>query len=157
LNVLIPFSTLSGDEEEEPPINVTAPTSTSQTLVLLETHQKAEENSPPPQNLQTSTPTISPQAPSPKRARVELGQETAPLTMSSTTVPLEDVSILTTIYVLMSYLCFSQPFLFVVQPLMGQFIRLGTQFIGYRNTVDNLKGIPLVVSRRVNFPFAILS
>jgi hypothetical protein len=92
------FLMRSGDEEE-PIVNVTAPTSTSQTLVLSETRRLAEETSlPPGQILETSTPATSLRAPSPKRARIELGQEPTFLTGSSTTAPLDDVSILTVIF-----------------------------------------------------------
>ncbi|KAK1646943.1 hypothetical protein QYE76_064748 [Lolium multiflorum] len=104
----------SGEEEEEPPANVTAPTSTSQTLVLSETHRVTEETSPlPHQDLETSTPVASPLAPLPKRARIEHGEEHN-LTGSSAAAPLDD-------------------------PLMQHFISLGTQFIGYRDTVNGLK------------------
>ncbi|KAM0886103.1 hypothetical protein ACQ4PT_029926 [Festuca glaucescens] len=104
----------SGEEEEEPPANVTAPTSTSRTLVLLETHRVTEETSPlPHQDLETSPPITSPRAPEPKRARIELGEEHN-LIGSSATPPLDD-------------------------PLMQHFISLGTQFVGYRDTVNGLK------------------
>ncbi|KAK1682889.1 hypothetical protein QYE76_043737 [Lolium multiflorum] len=80
----------SGEEEEEPPANVTAPTSTSQTLVLSEAHRVTEETSPlPHQDLETSTPVASPRAPSPKRARIELGEEHN-LAGSSAAPPLDD-------------------------------------------------------------------
>ncbi|KAK1628118.1 hypothetical protein QYE76_002433 [Lolium multiflorum] len=103
----------SGEEEEEPPANVTAPTSTSQTLVLLEAHRVTEETSPlPDQDLETLTHVASPRAP-PKRARIELGEEHN-LTGSFAAPPLDD-------------------------PLMQHFISLGTQFIGYRGTVNGLK------------------
>jgi hypothetical protein len=83
----------SGEEEEEPAANVTAPTSTSQTLVLSETRRLAEETSPPPQDLEMLTPAASPRAPSPKRARVELGEGQGLLAGSSTIPSLDDVSI----------------------------------------------------------------
>ncbi|XP_051208950.1 uncharacterized protein [Lolium perenne] len=105
---------VSSDEEEEPDANVTAPTSTSQTLVLSETRRAAKGTSPPQQDLEMSTPATSPRAPTPKRARIELGKEPGLLAGSSTPPHLDD-------------------------PLMREFIRLGTQFIGYRDTVDNLK------------------
>ncbi|KAK1678685.1 hypothetical protein QYE76_039533 [Lolium multiflorum] len=103
----------SGDEEEEPAVNVTAPMSTSQTLALSETHRTAEETSPPQHDLQMSTPAASPRASSPKRARIELGKEYN-VAGSSVAPPLDD-------------------------PLMQHFISLGTQFIGYRDTVNGLK------------------
>ncbi|KAM0880162.1 hypothetical protein ACQ4PT_033787 [Festuca glaucescens] len=103
----------SGGEEEEPAVNVTAPMSTSQTLALSETPHTAEETSPPEQDLQRSTPATSPRAPSPKRARIELDEEQN-IVGSSSTPPLDD-------------------------PLMQHFISLGTQFVGYRDTVNRLK------------------
>jgi hypothetical protein len=66
---------------------------------------------------------------------------------------MEDVRTLTTLLFtveLFSFLTFSSTYF--LQPLMKEFIRLGTQFIGYRDYADNLKGIPLVSSYRVNFP-----
>ncbi|KAK1677022.1 hypothetical protein QYE76_037870 [Lolium multiflorum] len=104
----------SGEEEEEPAADVTAPISTSQTLVLSETHHAEEETSPPPQDLEMSTPDASPRAPSPKRARVGLGEGQGLLAGSSTTPSLDD-------------------------PLMKEFIHLATQFVGYCNTVESLK------------------
>ena len=92
----------SGEEEEEPAANVTAPTSTSQTLVLSETRRAMEEASPPPHNLEMSTPVASPRAPSPKRARIELGEEQGFLAGSSSTPSLDDVSTLTAILCLLS-------------------------------------------------------
>ncbi|KAK1630043.1 hypothetical protein QYE76_004358 [Lolium multiflorum] len=104
----------SGDEEEDPPVNVTALTSTSRTLVLSETRPITDETSPPQQDIGHPTPVGSPRAPSPKRARIELGKESSLLTSSSATPPMDD-------------------------PLMKEFIRLGTQFIGYRDYADKLK------------------
>jgi hypothetical protein len=95
MNILMLSFVYSGDEEEEPAVNVTAPMSTSQTLVLSETHPTAEETSPPEQDLQRSTPAASPRASSPKRARIELGEEHN-IVASSATPPLDDVSILST-------------------------------------------------------------
>ncbi|KAK1650529.1 hypothetical protein QYE76_068334 [Lolium multiflorum] len=115
----------SGEEEEEPPANVTAPTSTSQTLVLSEAHRATEETSPlPHQDLETSTPVVSPRASSPKRARIELGEEHN-LTGSSVAPPLDD-------------------------PLMQHFISLGTQFIGYRDTVNGLKEALVKANKRAD-------
>ena len=62
LNILILSFVDSGEEEEEPAANVTAPTSTSQTLVLSETRRATEEASPPHQGLEMSTPVASPRA-----------------------------------------------------------------------------------------------
>ena len=92
----------SAEEEEEPAANVTAPTSTSQTLVLSETRRATEEASPPHQDLEMSTPVASPRAPSPKRARIELGEEQGFLAGSSSTPSLDDVSTLTAILCLLS-------------------------------------------------------
>ncbi|KAK1648983.1 hypothetical protein QYE76_066788 [Lolium multiflorum] len=115
----------SGDEEEEEPAaNVTAPMSMSHTLALSETHRTAEETSTPHQDLQRSTPATSPRASSPKRARIELGEEFN-IAGSSTTPPLDD-------------------------PLMQPFINLGTQFIGYRNTINGLKEALLTADKRAD-------
>ena len=70
----------SGEEEEkeETEVHGAALTSTSQTLVLSEDRRAAEESSPPPQqDMETSPPTASPRAPSPKRARIEVGDSHA--------------------------------------------------------------------------------
>jgi hypothetical protein len=135
----------SGDEEEEPTINVTAPTSTSHNLVLSETRPATEETSPPQRDLGNLTPVGSARAPSPKRARVELGKEPSLLTGSSATPSMDDVRTLTTLLFtveLFFFLTISSTFF--LKPLMKEFIRLGTQFIGYRHHADNLKGIPLL-------------
>jgi hypothetical protein len=132
----------SGDEEEDPIVNVIAPTSTSHTLVLSETRPATEEISPPRRDIGNLTPPGSPRAPSPKRARV--GEGSNLLTGSSSTPSMDDVRTLTTHFFtveLFSFLAFSSPFFF--QPLMKEFIRLGTQFIGYRDHANSLKGIPL--------------
>ncbi|KAK1650462.1 hypothetical protein QYE76_068267 [Lolium multiflorum] len=118
-----PTSPLRGDEEE-PAANVTAPMSTSHTLALSETHRTTEETSTPHQDLQRSTPATSPRASSPKRARIELGGEFN-IAGSSTTPPLDD-------------------------PLMKHFINLGTQFIGYRDTVNRLKEDLVVANKRAD-------
>ncbi|KAK1697585.1 hypothetical protein QYE76_014282 [Lolium multiflorum] len=104
----------SGDEEEDPPVNVTALTSTSRTLVISESRPITDETSPPQQDIEHPTPIGSPRAPSPKRARVELGKESNLLTDSSGTPSMDE-------------------------PLMKEFVRLGTQFIGYRDLADKLK------------------
>jgi hypothetical protein len=87
----------SGDEEEDPIVNVIAPTSTSHTLVLSETRPATEENSPPRRDIGNLTPPGSPRAPSPKRARIELGVDQNLLAGSSATPSLDDVRTLTTI------------------------------------------------------------
>ncbi|KAK1643232.1 hypothetical protein QYE76_061037 [Lolium multiflorum] len=94
----------SGDEEEEQPIDTTARTSTTRTLVVSEAQPDGDETSPPQQNIEHPTPPASPRAPSPKRARVEPTKVLALLPGSSTTPSLDD-----------------------------EFIRLGTQFVGYRD------------------------
>jgi hypothetical protein len=131
-----------GDEEEEPPVNVTALTSTSQTLVLSETLPTTDETSPPQQDIGHLTPVGSPRAPSPKRSRIELGKEQSLLTGSSATPPMDDVRALTTLLFtveLFPIWIFSSMFFF--QPLMKEFIRLGTQFVGYRDFSKKLEGI----------------
>ncbi|KAM0858486.1 hypothetical protein ACQ4PT_047804 [Festuca glaucescens] len=117
---MMPF----GGEKEETAVNVTAPMSASQTLALSETHHTAEETSPPEQDLQRSTPATSPRAPSPKRARIELGEEQN-IVGSSATPPLDD-------------------------PLMQHFISLGTQFVGYRDTVNRLKETLATANKRAD-------
>ncbi|KAK1607690.1 hypothetical protein QYE76_031363 [Lolium multiflorum] len=57
----------SGDEEEDAPIDATARTSTSRTLVVSEAQPDGDETSPPQLNIEHPTPAVSPQAPSPKR------------------------------------------------------------------------------------------
>ncbi|KAK1601754.1 hypothetical protein QYE76_017553 [Lolium multiflorum] len=104
----------SGDEDENPPIDATARTSTSHTLVVSETQPDGEETSPPQQDIEHPTPIASPRAPSPKRARVEPAKEPILPIGSSTTPSLDD-------------------------PLMKEFIRLGTQFVGYRDHTKELE------------------
>ncbi|KAK1612949.1 hypothetical protein QYE76_036622 [Lolium multiflorum] len=105
----------SGDDDEDPPIDAAARTSTSRTLVVSEAQPGGEETSPPQQNIEHPTPVPSPRAPSPKRARVEPGKEPTLLTGSSTTPLMDD-------------------------PPMKEFVRLGTQFIGYRDYATKLEG-----------------
>ncbi|KAK1604083.1 hypothetical protein QYE76_027756 [Lolium multiflorum] len=97
----------SDDEDEDQPIDATGRTSTSRTLVVSEAQPDGDETSPPQQNIELPTPPASPRAPSPKMARVELTKEPTLLPGSSAT-PLDD-------------------------PLMKEFVRLGTQFVGYRD------------------------
>nr|XP_051212114.1 uncharacterized protein LOC127329681 [Lolium perenne] len=96
------------DEEENPPIDVAARTSTLRTLVVSDAQPDVEETSPPQQNVDHPTPPASPHAPSPKRARVEPVPESA-LQSGGSATPLLD------------------------NPLMQEFIRLGTQFVGYHD------------------------
>ncbi|KAK1602589.1 hypothetical protein QYE76_016858 [Lolium multiflorum] len=78
------------------------------TLVVSEAQADGDESSPPQQNTEHPTPPASPRAPLPKRARVEPVTEHALQLGGSTTPPLDD-------------------------PLMKEFIRLGTQFVGYHD------------------------
>ncbi|KAK1695600.1 hypothetical protein QYE76_012297 [Lolium multiflorum] len=95
-----------GDEEEAQPIDATARTSTSRTLVVSEAQADGDESSPPQQNTEQPTPPASPRAPSPKRARVKSITEPA-LQLGDSTTPLLD------------------------NPLIKEFIRFDTQFVGY--------------------------
>ncbi|KAK1643722.1 hypothetical protein QYE76_061527 [Lolium multiflorum] len=104
----------SGDEEENPPIDATARTSTSRTLVLSETRPEADKTSPPQQDIGHPSPAVSPRASSPKRARTDQGKEPSLITDNSATPRMDD-------------------------PLMKEFVRLGTQFIGYRDLANKLK------------------
>jgi hypothetical protein len=154
---LYSFLTLSGDEEEDPPVNVMALTSTSRTLVISESRPTTDETSPPEQVTGHSTPVGSPRAPSPKKARIELGREASLLTGSSATPSMDDVRPsfihtsrtfqpfrLSFVFVCCRgfyFLCWFLLLHFPCQPLMKEFIRLGTQFIGYRDHANKLEGI----------------
>ncbi|KAK1616066.1 hypothetical protein QYE76_021583 [Lolium multiflorum] len=98
----------SDDEEEVPTADVAARTSTSHTLVASETPVEGEETSPPRQNVGAATPPSSPLVPSPKRARVETIPELT-LQSSSSSNPLLD------------------------DPMIKELLRIGAQFIGYRD------------------------
>ncbi|KAK1649947.1 hypothetical protein QYE76_067752 [Lolium multiflorum] len=101
-------SLVSSDDEEEVPTRDVAPrTSTSHTLVISEKPVEGEESSPPQQNVGTSTPPSSPLVPSPKWARVEMIIEPPPQLSSSSSQLLDD-------------------------PMIKDLIRIGSQFIGYR-------------------------
>ncbi|KAK1608060.1 hypothetical protein QYE76_031733 [Lolium multiflorum] len=115
----------SDDEEENAPIDETARTSTSRTLVVSETRPDGGETSPPPQNLERSTPAESPRAPSPKRARVESSKEPIILTGSSSTPLMEE-------------------------PFMKELVRFGTQFIGYRDHAGELEEKLAEANRRAD-------
>ncbi|KAK1618635.1 hypothetical protein QYE76_024152 [Lolium multiflorum] len=97
----------SDDEEEVPTFDVAPRTSTSHTLLASDTPVEGEETSPPQQNIVTTTPPSSPLAPSPKRTRIETIIEPAPQLGSSSTPLLDD-------------------------PMIKELIRIGSQFIGYR-------------------------
>ncbi|KAK1615689.1 hypothetical protein QYE76_021206 [Lolium multiflorum] len=115
----------SGDEDENPPIDATARTSTSRTLVISEAHPDGDETSPPQQDTQHPTPVASPGASSPKRARIEPAKEPAMLIGGSTTPLMDD-------------------------PLMKEFVRLGTQFIGYRDYAAKLEETLAESNKRAN-------
>ncbi|KAK1660406.1 hypothetical protein QYE76_048565 [Lolium multiflorum] len=101
-------SLVSSDDEEEVPTRDVAPrTSASHTLRVSETPIEGEESSPPQQNVVTTTPPSSPLAPSPKRTRVETIIEPAPQLGSSSHSLLDD-------------------------PMIKELVRIGSQFIGYR-------------------------
>ncbi|KAK1607094.1 hypothetical protein QYE76_030767 [Lolium multiflorum] len=103
----------SDDEEEVPAADVAARTSTSHTLVVSEPPVEGEESSPPQQNVGASTPPSSPLVPSPKRARTETIPEPT-LQLSSSSNPLLD------------------------DPMIKELIRIGAQFIGYREYAKKL-------------------
>ncbi|KAK1618947.1 hypothetical protein QYE76_024464 [Lolium multiflorum] len=97
----------SDDEEEVPTVDVAPRTSTSHTVLASDTLVEGEESSPPQQNVVTTTPPASPLAPSPKRTRIETIVEPAPQLGSSSTLLLDD-------------------------PMIKELLRIGSQFIGYR-------------------------
>ncbi|KAK1618173.1 hypothetical protein QYE76_023690 [Lolium multiflorum] len=109
---------LSGEkeeEEEELAVIGTAPRSTSNTVILSEENLGTADSLPPPQqNMDTSTPPPSPQAPSPKIQKLGAGNEQT-LVLGSSSTPLMN------------------------DPIMYQFIRLGSQFIGFRDEADTLR------------------
>ncbi|KAK1698047.1 hypothetical protein QYE76_014744 [Lolium multiflorum] len=115
----------SDDEEEEQPIDAAARTNTSRTLIVSETQLDEDETSPPQQNVENSPPPASPRAPSPKRARVEPSKEPILFPGHSSTPSLDD-------------------------PLMKEFIRLGTQFVGYRDHTKKLEGELAEANKRAN-------
>ncbi|KAK1649077.1 hypothetical protein QYE76_066882 [Lolium multiflorum] len=97
-------------EEEELAVIGAAPTSTSNTAILFEEHLAAADSSPPPQQIiNTSTPPPSPRAPSSKRQKVGAGDEQMLILGSSST------------------------------SLVNDFIRLGSQSIGFRDEANALK------------------
>nr|XP_051196627.1 uncharacterized protein LOC127309959 [Lolium perenne] len=109
-------SLVSSDDEEEVPTTDVAPrTSTSRTVLASDTLVEGEETSPPQQNVVTTTPPSSPLAPSPKRTRVEKIVEPAPQLGSSSTLLLDD-------------------------PMIKDLLRIGSQFIGYREYANRAKG-----------------
>ncbi|KAK1669683.1 hypothetical protein QYE76_057842 [Lolium multiflorum] len=100
-------SLISSDEEEVPVTDVAPRTSTSRTVLVSDTLVEGDETSPPQQNVVTTTPPSSPLVPSPKRARVEMIVEPPPQLSNSSSQLLDD-------------------------PMIKDLIRIGSQFIGYR-------------------------
>jgi hypothetical protein len=90
---ILPSCYIDRSEEgakKEPTAHVTAPTSTSNTLVISEEHRTAAETSPPPQqHVEASTPEPSPRAPLAKRAKTGAGS-TQGIVAGSTSSPLMD-------------------------------------------------------------------
>ncbi|KAK1646648.1 hypothetical protein QYE76_064453 [Lolium multiflorum] len=115
----------SDDEEEVPAFDVAARTSTSHTLVVSEAPVEGEETSPPQQNIGASTPPSSPLVPSPKRARVETIPEPA-LQLSNSSNPLLN------------------------DPMIKELIRIGAQFIGYREYASKTEEKLTEVNDRAN-------
>ncbi|KAK1682213.1 hypothetical protein QYE76_043061 [Lolium multiflorum] len=115
----------SDDEEEVPAPDVAARTSTSHTLVASETPVEGEETSPPQQNVGTATPPSSPLVPSPKRARIETIPEPT-LQLSSSSNPLLD------------------------DPTIKELLRIGAQFIGYREYASKAEEKLAEVNERAN-------
>ncbi|KAK1553491.1 hypothetical protein QYE76_018668, partial [Lolium multiflorum] len=115
----------SDDEEEVPTADVAARTSTSHTLVASETPVEGEETSPPQQNVGAATPPSSPLVPSPKRARVETIPEPT-LQLSSSSNPLLD------------------------DPMIKELLRIGAQFIGYRDYASKTEEKLAEVNERAN-------
>ncbi|KAK1652693.1 hypothetical protein QYE76_070498 [Lolium multiflorum] len=115
----------SDDEEEVPTADVAARTSTSHTLVASETPVEGEETSPPRQNVGAATPPSSPLVPSPKRARVETIPELT-LQSSSSSNPLLD------------------------DPTIKELLRIGAQFIGYRDYASKTEEKLAEVNERAN-------
>ena len=105
------FICCRGDEDENTPIDATARTSTSRTLVVSEAQPDGDETSPPQQDREHPTPVASPRASSPKRARVEPTKESTLLIGGSTTPSMDDVSFhfffnVPNIPMLSTFLCF---------------------------------------------------
>ncbi|KAK1664920.1 hypothetical protein QYE76_053079 [Lolium multiflorum] len=105
----------SGDEEEEQTVDAAARTSTSRTLIVSEAQHDGDETSPPQQDIVQPPPVESPRASPSKRARIEPSKEPIQFPGGSSTPSLDD-------------------------PLMKEFIRLGTQFVGYRDYTKKLEG-----------------
>ncbi|KAK1677375.1 hypothetical protein QYE76_038223 [Lolium multiflorum] len=106
---------LLDDEEEEQTVDAAARTSTSRTLIVSEAQHDGDEISPPQQDIVQPPPVESPRASPSKRTRVEPSKESIQFPGGSSTPSLDD-------------------------PLMKEFIRLGTQFVGYRDYTKKLEG-----------------
>ncbi|KAK1644477.1 hypothetical protein QYE76_062282 [Lolium multiflorum] len=115
----------SDDEEVAPASNVAARTSTSHTLVASETPVEGEETSPPQQNVGAATPPSSPLVPSPKRARIDTIPEPT-LQLSSSSNPLLD------------------------DPMIKELLRIGAQFVGYRDYASKTEEKLAEVNERAN-------
>ncbi|KAK1696379.1 hypothetical protein QYE76_013076 [Lolium multiflorum] len=115
----------SDDEEVVPASNVAARTSTSHTLVASETPVEGEETSPPQQNVGAATPPSSPLVPSPKRARIDTIPEPT-LQLSSSSNPLLD------------------------DPMIKELLRIGAQFVGYRDYASKTEEKLAEVNERAN-------
>ncbi|KAK1653002.1 hypothetical protein QYE76_070807 [Lolium multiflorum] len=97
----------SDDEGKVQAVDAAPHTSTSHTWLASDTLVEGEESSPPQRNVVTTTPPSSPLAPSPKRARIETIVEPAPQLGGSSSLFLDD-------------------------PMVKELIRIGSQFVGYR-------------------------
>ncbi|KAK1606850.1 hypothetical protein QYE76_030523 [Lolium multiflorum] len=115
----------SDDEEVVPASDVAARTSTSHTLVASETPVEGEETSPPQQNVGAATPPSSPLVPSPKRARIDTIPEPT-LQLSSSSNPLLD------------------------DPMIKELLRIGAQFVGYRDYASKTEEKLAEVNERAN-------
>ncbi|KAK1696457.1 hypothetical protein QYE76_013154 [Lolium multiflorum] len=115
----------SDDEEVVPASNVAARTSTSHTLVASETPVEGEETSPPQQNVGAATPPSSPLVPSPKRAKIDTIPEPT-LQLSSSSNPLLD------------------------DPMIKELLRIGAQFVGYRDYASKTEEKLAEVNERAN-------
>ncbi|KAK1630980.1 hypothetical protein QYE76_005295 [Lolium multiflorum] len=115
----------SDDDEETPTLDVAARTSTSRTLVISEPRVEGEESSPPQQNVGVSTPPSSPRAPSPKRARAEIIPEPTLQSSSSSNPLLED-------------------------PMIKDLLRIGAQFVGYREYANKTEEKLAEANERAN-------
>nr|XP_051190138.1 uncharacterized protein LOC127303444 [Lolium perenne] len=115
----------SDDEEVLPTVDVATRTSTSHTLVASETPVEGEETSPPRQNVGTATPPTSPRASSPKRARTEIIAEPTLQLSSSSNLLMED-------------------------PMIKDLLRIGAQFVGYREYANKTEEKLAEANERAN-------